>query len=116
MTKPSVLANEPPDAKPDVRHIDDCTHTSARNARVGLVLFAVYLALYGGFMGLSAFAREQMARPVLAGVNLAIVYGFGLIAAALVLSLVYMALCHAPAAGSEMGETEKGTSRPEERR
>jgi len=83
-------------------HIDDCEHTSSRNARVGMVLFVLYLALYGGFMGLSTFAYEQMRRPVLAGVNLAIIYGFGLIAAAILLSLVYMVLCRGAARGSEM--------------
>lgn len=106
--------------KPDdvtVPHIDDCEHTSARNARVGLVLFAVYLALYAGFMGLSAFAHEQMARPVLAGVNLAIIYGFGLIVAALALSLVYMVLVRAPARGSQMhGAAGKGGPVGEDRR
>lgn len=97
---PSSPNDTPP--KGDAPHIDDCEPTSARNARVGLVLFAIYLALYGGFMGLSAFAHEQMARPVLAGVNLAIIYGFVLILAALALSLVYMVLVRAPARGSEM--------------
>jgi uncharacterized membrane protein (DUF485 family) len=64
-----------------------------RNARNGLLLFAVYVALYLGFMLLNAFSPERMQKPVLAGVNLAIVYGVGLIVAALVLALVYMALC-----------------------
>jgi uncharacterized membrane protein (DUF485 family) len=45
---------------------------------------------YAGFMALSAFSYETMARPVLAGVNLAVVYGFALILVALVLALVYM--------------------------
>jgi uncharacterized membrane protein (DUF485 family) len=56
-------------------------------------LFCVYLALYAGFMGLSAFAPGVMAREVLGGVNLAILYGMGLIAAAVVLAFVYMGLC-----------------------
>jgi uncharacterized membrane protein (DUF485 family) len=74
-------------------HADDHAPTIARNARYGLILFVIYLALYAGFMVLSAFAPERMGRPFLGGVNLAIVYGFGLIVAALVLALVYMALC-----------------------
>jgi uncharacterized membrane protein (DUF485 family) len=52
-------------------------------------LFAVYLSLYGGFMAWNVIAPVSMARPVLFGVNLAIVYGFGLIIVALVLALVY---------------------------
>jgi uncharacterized membrane protein (DUF485 family) len=52
-------------------------------------LFAVYLALYGGFVLLAAFAPEAMETTPFAGVNLAIWYGFGLIGAALVLALIY---------------------------
>lgn len=63
------------------------------NSRIGLVLFAVYLLLYGGFVFLSAFAAEVMETTPFAGVNLAILYGFGLIIAALVLALIYGFLC-----------------------
>ena len=61
----------------------------SHNARVGFVLFVVYLILYGGFVFLNAFAAETMEATPLAGVNLAILYGFGLILAAFVLALVY---------------------------
>ena len=96
--------SDPAEANP-AKHIDDCEHTTARNARAGLVLFAIYLALYGGFMALVTFAYEQMSKPVLAGVNLAIVYGFGLIVAALVFALVYMVLCRGAARGSELHQS-----------
>jgi uncharacterized membrane protein (DUF485 family) len=72
-----------------------------RNARYGLFLFAVYVALYVGFMALNAFNPEQIQQPALAGVNLAVVYGVGLIVAALVLALVYVALCRRPASPSK---------------
>lgn len=81
-------AKEPP-AKP---HLDDDPVLAARQSRLGLVLFFVYLAAYGGFMGLSAFAPGLMARPVFAGVNLAIAYGLGLILGAVVLAMLYMFL------------------------
>lgn len=74
-------------------HPDNHPETVSRNARNGLLLFAVYVVLYVGFMLLNAFANERMQQPVLAGVNLAIVYGMGLIVAALLLALVYMWLC-----------------------
>ena len=63
------------------------------NARAGMSLFGVYLTLYAGFMGLSAFAPGFMAREMLGGVNLAILYGMALIAAAVVLAFLYMGLC-----------------------
>ncbi len=65
----------------------------AHNSRLGLVLFFIYLALYLGFIGMSAFGRETMGKPAIGGVNVAVVYGFGLIFAAFALAVVYMVLC-----------------------
>ena len=59
------------------------------STRLGLLLFAVYLVLYGGFVLLAAFSPQAMEATPLAGVNLAIWYGFGLIVAAIVLALIY---------------------------
>ena len=64
-----------------------------RATRWGLWLFAVYLLFYAGFVGLAAFAPETMERIPAAGVNLAIWYGFALIAVALALALAYGWLC-----------------------
>ena len=64
-----------------------------RHQKIGFTLFAVYLLLYGGFVFLNAFAPEAMEATPVAGVNLAILYGFGLILAALVLALLYGILC-----------------------
>ena len=66
---------------------------SARNARVGLVLFVLYLAFYAGFMGLNAFSPLTMKWTPLGGANLAILYGLGLIVGAVLIALVYMFLC-----------------------
>jgi uncharacterized membrane protein (DUF485 family) len=63
------------------------------NSRVGLVLFTLYLLLYGGFVYLAAFSPETLEATPLAGVNLAIWYGFGLIGAAFVLALIYGCAC-----------------------
>jgi uncharacterized membrane protein (DUF485 family) len=68
----------------------------ARNTRSGLLLFALYLVLYAGFMGLSTFLPETMKVRPFGGMNLAILYGFGLIGMAFVLSIVYLVLCRRP--------------------
>lgn len=63
------------------------------NTRLGLILFAIYLALYLGFVLINAFAADVMDTITLAGLNLAIVYGFALIVIALVLALIYGWMC-----------------------
>ena len=82
-----------PPAIPPLPAEEDHPDLVGANARAGMRLFSVYLTLYAGFMGLSAFAPGFMAREMLGGVNLAIVYGMALIAAAVVLAFVYMGLC-----------------------
>jgi uncharacterized membrane protein (DUF485 family) len=74
---------------------------AARNARYGMVLFIIYLLIYGGFVVTSAFWPEVMARDALFGVNLAITYGFALIAIAMVLALIYTWLCRARTSSSK---------------
>jgi uncharacterized membrane protein (DUF485 family) len=78
--------------RPEIREQEDAT-VVAHNTRIGVILFACYVVFYGGFMALSAFRPAAMSRPVLGGANLAVAYGFALIAAALVLALVYMRIC-----------------------
>jgi uncharacterized membrane protein (DUF485 family) len=76
-----------------------------RHARYGLILFIIYVLFYAAFVYLSAFRLETMKHEI-AGVTLAVLYGFGLIIAAFVLALIYMLLCrkHAPGADSAGGD------------
>lgn len=62
---------------------------STRASGWGLLFFAAYLAFYGGFVLVSAFAPGVLKRQWIAGLNLAVVWGFALIFLALVLSLIY---------------------------
>jgi len=66
---------------------------SSRNARIGLTLFLLYLFLYSGFVLLNAFSPITMESTPLLGVNVAILYGFGLILTAFVFALLYGFLC-----------------------
>lgn len=63
-----------------------------RRNPLGMTLFSVYLVIYAGFVLINALAPELMEWMPLAGLNLAILYGFALIIIAFVLSLVYGAL------------------------
>ena len=66
----------------------------SKNARLGLQLFFIYLFLYGGFVLINTFSPETMELTPIAGINLAILSGFGLIIAALMLSFIYGVMCH----------------------
>ena len=85
------MAQPPPDL-----HHDDHPTTISRNQRNGLILFFIYLALYGGFMLISAFNPQVMGARPFGGVNLAVLYGLGLIVSALLLAAVYMYLSRPP--------------------
>ncbi|QDT71068.1 DUF485 domain-containing protein [Lacipirellula limnantheis] len=85
---------------------------SKRNSRYGIWLFVVYLAFYGGFVLLAAFSPATMARTPWAGVNLAIWYGFALIAAALLLALLYGYLCRIEVVGTNNSNSEPGRPAP----
>ena len=63
------------------------------NARIRIILFGAYVLLYGGFVLLNMFWPDMMETTPVAGINLAILYGFGLIVVALILALVYGWLC-----------------------
>lgn len=95
----------------DHKHVEsdepECKLTSARNSRIGLVLFFLYLAAYTGFVLLCAFQPDAVGKTPFAGVNVAILYGFALILAALILSLVYGWLCRMPVDTSKSQEAGK---------
>jgi uncharacterized membrane protein (DUF485 family) len=59
-------------------------------SRFGFALFWVYVLLYGGFMVLVLVRPDLLSLRPFGGVNLAIAYGMGLIAAAFVLAVIYM--------------------------
>lgn len=77
---------------------EESAERSARNARYGMILFVVYLAVYGTFVTINAFQPAWMDVLVFGGVNLAVVYGLGLIVAALVMAVLYGWLCRSTAA------------------
>lgn len=60
-----------------------------QNMRLGMGLFAVYLILYCGFVFTNAFFPNSMEWRPFGGLNLALLWGFGLILAAILLAFVY---------------------------
>jgi len=76
----------------------------AYKKRLGARMFILYSLVYAGFVLINLVRPRAMEVVVIAGTNLADVYGFGLIIFALVLSLVYSVLCTARERSFETGE------------
>ncbi len=95
---PAVEVNEDPAA-------------SEYKTKIGLRFFAVYGVIFAGFVLINTFAPQLMKVKVILGLNLAVTYGFVLILAAIIMGLIYNALCtkkedelEALAASADSGE------------
>lgn len=77
--------------------------------RLGFYMFVAYGLVYAGFIVINTFRPDWMEMTIFLGLNLAVVYGFGLIVLALVLALIYNQACskreNAVEQGTASGET-----------
>lgn len=92
-------------------HVNHSTEESAvltkKKSRLGIRLFFIYLVLYGGFVAIGVFQYELLAVSVVWGLNLALAYGIGLIAFAVVLGVVYNHYC-SKYEDEQLAEEERG--------
>ncbi|MBN1963994.1 MAG: DUF485 domain-containing protein [Anaerolineae bacterium] len=65
----------------------------APKTRLGVALFIVYGLLYAGFVVINTLSPPTMGSEIVMGLNLAVVYGFGLIIVAIILGLIYNYVC-----------------------
>ncbi len=64
--------------------------------RLGVIMFLLYCVIYAGFVLLTVLTEGRAMQYVgLGGLNLAVLYGMGLIIFALILALIYSAMCTA---------------------
>jgi len=68
-------------------------HAASGKMKLGVWMFLAYAIFYGGFVAINTIKPVLMEKVVLFGLNLAVVYGMGLIVVALILALVYNHLC-----------------------
>lgn len=61
--------------------------------QLGVIMFLLYGFFYAVFVGINMIQPIMMEKIVLMGMNLAVVYGFGLIVMALFLALIYNHMC-----------------------
>jgi len=71
----------------------DPDHAIEYKKRVGVFMFILYGIIYSGFVVINFVKPILMEKIIFAGLNLAVVYGFGLIVFALILALIYNTLC-----------------------
>lgn len=62
-------------------------------ARLGVYLFIFYCIVYAGFIIINVMSPKTMGVIVAAGLNLACVYGFGLIFLAIIMGIIYNHMC-----------------------
>ncbi len=66
---------------------------SDKKASLGIKFFFIYTLVYVGFVAINTISPKLMEKTVLMGLNLAVVYGMGLILLAIVMGLIYNHLC-----------------------
>lgn len=66
---------------------------SGKKQKLGVKLFFLYLIVYAIFVAIGVFNYELLGVIVFYNLNLAVVYGFGLIIFAIVLGIIYNAIC-----------------------
>ena len=68
-------------------------NASEWKSKLGVKLFWVYGLIYAGFVGINTLKPEMMKNNALFGMNLAVVYGMGLIVLAIIMGVVYNHFC-----------------------
>lgn len=66
---------------------------SEKKSKLGLKLFFVYTLVYFGFVLINTINPTLMEKQIMFGLNLAVVYGMGLIIFAIILGLAYNKIC-----------------------
>jgi len=81
-------------------------NASEYKTKAGIKLFLIYCLIYSGFVIINTIKPKLMSLKVIFGLNLACVYGFGLIILAIVMGLLYNAACSR--AEDTMNSSEEG--------
>lgn len=67
-------------------------NAAAYKTRLGISMFIFYTLIYCGFVAINA-VNPTLFEMTVGGLNLAVVYGIGLIVFAFILALIYNSLC-----------------------
>ena len=84
---------------------------SSYKMRLGVKMFTIYAITYAGFVAINIIKPILMEKIIILGLNLATVYGFGLIFFAMFMALIYNVMCtKAEAAMKDQEDGQEVTS------
>lgn len=66
---------------------------SGKKAKLGVILFIIYAAIYAAFVLIGLLYTDLLSTEIIFGLNLAVVYGIGLILLAMVMGFFYSLIC-----------------------
>lgn len=69
-------------------------NASSYKTRIGIWMFVLYTLIYGGFVTINT-VKPTLLEEQIAGLNLAVIFGMGLIVFAFVLAILYNHFCTA---------------------
>jgi len=81
-------------------------HAISYKMRLGVFMFIPYAIVYTGFVAINLIKPTLMEAIIIFGLNLAVVYGFGLILFALILALIYNHKCASKENKLNTGDSE----------
>jgi uncharacterized membrane protein (DUF485 family) len=81
------MLHEPAPKEPGV------DYASKKKSRLGIILFLVYAIVYGIFVIICLNYTHILGKRLFGGLNMAVVYGMGLIVLAAVMGFVYSWIC-----------------------
>lgn len=79
----------------------------AYKRKLGARMFIAYALFYAGFVAINLIRPVLMEKTIWAGLNLAVVYGFGLIIVALIMALIYSRACGRKEASLKSGAAKE---------
>jgi uncharacterized membrane protein (DUF485 family) len=68
-------------------------YASKKKTRLGVILFTVYATIYALFVLFGLFYTDLLGLKAIGNINLAVVYGIGLILLAAIMGFVYNLVC-----------------------
>ena len=87
----------------------------AYKTRLGVIMFILYAIIYAGFIAINLYDVKLTETIVLYGMNLATVYGFGLIIFALILAAIYNHMCTSKEKQLKASDTSSSTTLEEKK-